>query len=299
MIDYFTSSLIIDDIVLPDGQTKMGLLGGGGPQTAFGMKLWTQGGVGLCAGVGADLPAGVQTWLDDFGIDTAGVHRHPHHRTLRAWQILEEDGRRTQVWRTPAHLISAQLALTPERVPPAYWAARGFHYGIHPERPNLAIAQALRARGMAVSIEPFRATQRPLSDGELSTLLAHCDIFSPNVAEARSLVGDGDPQTLVQRLGAAGADLVALRMGDDGSLIYRSRTQEMQHVAAVPVTVVDGVGAGNAYCGAFLVGWLETGDLRRAGHYAAVAAGFMLEQFGLPAWRADLQAEAQNRLARL
>ena len=60
MIDYFTSSLIIDDLVLPDGQTKMGLLGGGGPQAAFGMKLWTQGGVGLCAGIGLDLPAGAQ-----------------------------------------------------------------------------------------------------------------------------------------------------------------------------------------------------------------------------------------------
>ena len=40
VMDFVTFSLIIDDIVFPDGKTAMGTLGGGGPQTAFGMKLW-------------------------------------------------------------------------------------------------------------------------------------------------------------------------------------------------------------------------------------------------------------------
>jgi sugar/nucleoside kinase (ribokinase family) len=299
MIDYFTCSLIIDDIVLPDGSTRMGLLGGGGPQAAFGMRLWAEEGVGLCAGVGSDFPPAAQAWLDGLGIDTAGVRRHPQQPTLRAWQVTEDDGRRTQVWRTPASAIGAQLTLTPERVPASYWRARGFHFGVHPEHPNLGLAQALRAQGVAVSIEPFRAAARPLSDEELTALLHSCDIFSPNVEEARSLVGEGDPQALVQRLGAAGAGIVALRMGGEGSLLYRAQTQELVHVPAVPVKAIDPVGAGNAYCGAFLVGWLQTGDLRRAGQYAAVAASFLVEQYGLPALRAGLREEAAERLAAL
>ena len=71
VIDYFTFSVIIDDIVFYDGRTLMGVLGGGGPQTAFGMQLWTQGRVGLCGGVGVDFPAAAQAWLDATGIDTA------------------------------------------------------------------------------------------------------------------------------------------------------------------------------------------------------------------------------------
>jgi len=299
MIDYFTCSLIIDDLVLPDGRTIMGVLGGGGPQAAFGMKLWAAGGVGLCASVGLDLPAAAQTWLDEMGIDTAGVRRHPQQPTLRAWQVMEEDGRRTQVWRTPAAGIGAQLALGPERMPPAYWGARGFHFGVHPEHPNLLLAQALRGRGMTVSIEPFRPAAQPLTDAELEALLGACDVFSPNVEEARSLVGDGDPQTLVRRLGAAGASMVALRMGGEGSLIYQAQTGDLRYVPAVPVAVIDPVGAGNAFCGAFLVGWIETGDLRRAGQYAAVAASFLVEQYGLPAPRRTLREEAQERLAQL
>ena len=56
---FFT--LIIDDIVFPDGTTCMAQLGGGGSQSAFGFQLasMAQGivsKVGLAAGCGGDLP---------------------------------------------------------------------------------------------------------------------------------------------------------------------------------------------------------------------------------------------------
>jgi sugar/nucleoside kinase (ribokinase family) len=105
--------------------------------------------------------------------------------------------------------------------------------------------------------------------------------------------------TLMRRLTDAGAVIVALRMGAEGSLLHHAATGATHHIPAVPTSVIDPVGAGNAYCGALLVGWLETGDLRRAGLYAAVAASFLVEQYGLPAPRADLHAEAARRLAQL
>ena len=277
----------------------MGVLGGGGPQTAFGMKLWTTGNVGLCGGVGTDFPESAQAWLDAMAIDTAGLRRDPAHRSLRAWQIIEEDGRRTQVMRTQGATIPTHLALRPDQVPDAYWPARGFHFGVHPESPNLRIMQALRAQGVAVSVEPFREASRPLSEAELRTLLTSCDIFSPNLVEAESLVGTGAPETLIQRLVEAGAAIVAMRLGAAGSIVHRAATGETWFIPAVRTQVVDPVGAGNAYCGALLVGWLETGDLRRAGMYAAVAASFLVEQYGLPAPRSDLRAEAARRLAEM
>ena len=88
-MDFVTFSLIIDDIVFPDGQTAMGVLGGGGPQTAFGMKLWASK-VGLVAGVGADLPAQAQNWLQAFEIDIQGLRHSTDWPTPRAWQVLEE-----------------------------------------------------------------------------------------------------------------------------------------------------------------------------------------------------------------
>ena len=65
-------NIILDDIVFPDGRTALGVLGGGGPQAAFGMRLFAES-VGLVAEVGDDLPESVWAWLRESGIDTTGV----------------------------------------------------------------------------------------------------------------------------------------------------------------------------------------------------------------------------------
>ena len=289
-----TFSLIIDDIVFPDGQTAMGVLGGGGPQTAFGMKLWTDR-VGLVSGVGADLPPAALDWLASTGIDTTGL-RDTDWPTPRAWQVLEEDGRRTQLWRIPGPAIGAQLGRSLERLPPAYRSARGFHLGVHPEEPELDFIEALRHLGATVSVEPFRTPARPLTDGELRALLSAGQIFSPNRREAEALVGLGDPVELIKRLAEAGAAVVALRQGPLGATVHRADTGETWQIPAVDVPVVDPTGAGNAFCGGFLAGWVQTGELRRAGLFGVVAASFLVEQVGLPAPRAGIREEAKRRL---
>src|SRR5262249_30927918 len=62
---------------------------------------------------------------------------------------------------------------------------------------------------------------------------------------------------------------------------------------------VDVTGAGNAYCGGFLVGLAETGDLGQAGRYGAVSASFALEQFGAVFPLEGLRARAEQRLEAL
>jgi len=297
-MDFVTFSLIIDDIVFPDGKTAMGTLGGGGPQTAFGMKLWADK-VGLVGGVGPDLPAHVQSWLAETGIDTAGLRDSADWPTPRAWQVFVEEGRRTQVWRIPGPAIGQQLGRSLERVPPSYRRAQGFHLGVHPEEPDLAFVKALRDLGATVSIEPFRATARALTPSELQALLSAGQIFSPNLAEARSLIGPGEPTELIHRLAAAGAAIIALRQGALGSIVYRADTGEAWSIPAVPTTFIDPTGAGNAFCGGFLAGWVQTGDLRLAGLYGVVAASFLIEQVGVPAPRPEIKAEARQRLAAL
>jgi sugar/nucleoside kinase (ribokinase family) len=298
MTDFVAFGLILDDIVLADGTTHTGVLGGGGPQAAFGMRLWSER-VGLAARVGADLPEAAWRWLRAAGIDTTGVVVTAWP-TLRATQRLDAAGRRRHMWRVPPAAVPAQLARSAGALPAAYRQARGWHLGLHPEEPDLALFAALGALGGRVSVEPFRPAERPLAPGALSALLRSADIFSPNQAEAASLLGaeaDEPPEHLAQRLLAAGASLVALRLGAAGALVATAgRTVRLP---ALPVRVVDPVGAGNAYCGGFLTGWADTGDLVEAGLRGAVAAAFVLEQVGLPAFTPGLADEARARLARL
>jgi sugar/nucleoside kinase (ribokinase family) len=114
-IDFLAFGIMIDDIVFPDGRTQMGVLGGGGPQAALGMRLWSDA-VGLIANVGDDLPGALLELLQISGIDLSGLH-HTDLPTPRAWQVLEADGLRTQLWRVPAHVIAAHLKHPVDRLP--------------------------------------------------------------------------------------------------------------------------------------------------------------------------------------
>ena len=319
MIDLVAFGIILDDLVFPDGHSVAGTLGGGGPQTAFGMRLpalagWTEasGNVGLVAGVGRDLSGSARAWLAAVGIDLAGV-RETELSTPRAWQMLESDGRRTQVWRVEGHVVSAQLGRTLERIPESYRQAKGFHLGIHPDEPDLDFIHQLRslagigipAYRPVISLEPWKPADRPLSDAALHQLCIAADIFSPNIVEARSLVGGGTPDELVHRLADVGASIVTLRMGPEGSLVYARSSAthfssasrlDLIHVPAIPTNVTDPTGAGNAYCGGFLAGHIQTGDVLTAARYGTVVASFLVEQVGLPEINERLRTQARLRL---
>lgn len=294
-MDFVAFGLILDDIVFPDGRTAMGVLGGGGPQAAFGMRLWAEQ-VGLAAGVGHDLPDAARAWLAESGIDTAGL-RFGDAPTPRAWQVTEADGRRTHLWRTDTALVWPQLRRSLDLLPPAYQRARGYHFGIHPEEPDLEFVSQLRPRGGLVSVETFRAAAQPPEAEALHALVRGPHIFSATLAEAQSLVGPGTPRSVARRLVEHGAWIVAVRLGAEGSLVMEGQTARMAHIPALPGRVVNPVGAGNAYSGGFLAGWTETHDVVMAGLYGAVAASFVVEQVRLPVVSENVRQEARKRLA--
>jgi hypothetical protein len=68
-IEYVTfSNLIIDDIVFPDGQSRMNALGGSGTHALVGMSLWNQQ-LGYAASVGEDLDQAHRISLHRFGVN--------------------------------------------------------------------------------------------------------------------------------------------------------------------------------------------------------------------------------------
>ncbi len=309
MVDLVAFGVILDDLVFPDGRTAMGVLGGGGPQTAFGMRLPALAGwasdaytVGLVSGVGPDFPPFAWEWLESAGVDLTGLRRDDLP-TARAWQIMDDGEQRTQLFRVPGPVVAAQLGRSLDHLPDSYRQARGFHLGVHPEEPDLAVLAQLRELGAArtepstISVEPFKPADHPLVDSALRALCGACDIFSPNLAEARSLAGSGEPEELARRLCEGGARIVALRLGSEGSLIFDGRSLHAIPAAAAPL--IDPTGAGNAYCGAFLAAYLQTGDVRRAGLCASVAASFLVQQIGLPPVTETLAEEARRRLSLL
>ena len=119
MTGYFISigNIIIDDIILPDGSSRMGTLGGGATHAVMGMRIWTEQ-VGLVTPVGADFGGDQLAGLAER-FDLHGLVVRPHDPTPRAWQFFETDGTRNEIFRTSYEGMAA-MNPQPEDLPAFY-----------------------------------------------------------------------------------------------------------------------------------------------------------------------------------
>jgi sugar/nucleoside kinase (ribokinase family) len=290
MSHYASWGIIVDDIVFPDGRTAMGVIGGGGLYAAIGMRLWSRETL-LISAVGQDFELDS---LAPFGLDSSGLFI-TDLPTPRAWQLFEEDGQRTQIFRVPHEAWYAQLVLPPslQSIPAGLKAAHFIGRGDAREEEMIL---ALKEAGVCLSSEPIiDETMTPDEQTSLLRCLAHFEIFAPSTAELPLLVGQQPIEAQIRALAALGPQVVTVRQGAAGSIVYDREADRFWRVPAAQASVVDVTGAGNAYCGGFLVGWLETGDARRSATMAAVSAAIVIEQIGPPLVDDQIMASARRR----
>ena len=289
------SGLIIDDIVLPDGRTFMNTLGGSATHALVGMRVWSDR-LGYFAAVGADFSSEHRALLESMGVDLRGLLRRDGYPTARAWQLFEPDERRVEIFRTSIDDFYA-IEPTLDEMPPDYFQARGFHI-CHGTLAALAdVVTRLRAANPKAHIvwepTPVQSAGTPEA---VAAALAQVDVISPDRGEAMELTGRDAPEDGVAALLDLGAKIVALRMGSEGSRVDTAAGESFR-IPAVPAPVVDTTGAGDAYCGGFLVALADGADPAAAGARAAVSASFAIGQFGVPTFTEETPAEAERRLA--
>ena len=292
MIDFVAvGSVIIDDIVYPDGRTSMGVLGGGGTHAAYGMAFAGEQ-PALVALVGEDLPAEIHARLEhDF--DISGLV-WSEHQQMRAWQIFEWDGVRNEIFRVD---VIEPFMFGPDAgsIDIPFADARGMTLLRAPEH-----VASWRARFPSATLlwEPMRIFMLSADFEAFRTGIPHADIVSPNLHEAQTMYGIQDEVEILRSLLADGCQVVALRMGELGSLVAEQGRDSALFIPAVEVAeVIDQTGAGNSYCGGFVVGWRLEQDLQTAGCYGAVAASFTLEYIGCARIPDNLGAEWERRMA--
>lgn len=289
------ATVIIDDIVLPTGETRMGTLGGAGTHAVAGMRPWSDA-LGLCGAVGADCPPAIREQLVAYGVDLAGLIVRPGMPTARAWQLFELNDHRTEIFRTSLDAFRA-AAPRPDEIPADWLRADGWH--VQWGTPDDLAELIARVRAVRTDARIFWEPTFMQIDAGLDALRPCCplvDVFSPNLEEASRLCGTSDVTMILDTLAAAGAPLVVVRMGKEGSVVRSAADARAWRIPAVPAHVVDVTGAGNAYCGGFLVGLCETGDPLEAGLRGAVSASFAVEQFGPAPVERLTSGEAMRRL---
>jgi sugar/nucleoside kinase (ribokinase family) len=127
-------------------------------------------------------------------------------------------------------------------------------------------------------------------------VLNQVDVFSPDRDEAHALTGTDDISGIFDCLLNAGARIVALRLGAAGSLVGTAAGDYYRVPAVPPAVLKDVTGAGNAYCGGFIVGIGQNDEVGLAAARAAASASFALEQIGVPFFDDEKLAEAERRL---
>jgi ribokinase len=111
-------------------------------------------------------------------------------------------------------------------------------------------------------------------------LFAAVDALLPSEADVESYRPDAAPDQTVLTLLDHGAKTIVLKLGSAGCRIFEQGRGMTAEIPVVPIKAEDPTGAGDAFCGGFLVGMLRTGNLVDAARYGTVSASFAVETRG-------------------
>jgi cytidine kinase len=284
--------IIIDDIVVA-GRRVRSVLGGGGPQAAFGARLWSDS-VGFVSRSGSDLAAVHLDVLRGLDVDLTGWRQFPDIPTPRTLMQYDEEEYLT------GGLLTGRddwmrLLNEPAPLPPAYQHPRAIHLVTDfPEEPMVGAALDLHSQGTVVSLEPLTVTFSSLDWDRMLSLIGKVDVVAPDWPTASRQAAHDDPKRVIHYWSRLGPAMIAVRHGASGSYVWSRDSDEAWHIPAVPTRVVDPTGAGNAYGGGLCVGWTATGDARQAGSYGAISAALLVRQVGLPRLSSELRHEAEQ-----
>ena len=287
-------NLLVDDVVLADGTTRMGQPGGALLYGALGATVW-ESRPGLVSVAGDDYPAQVLDKLRQRGVDLSGVH--PLGRSgVRTWLLYEGQVRRL-IHRLggPTH---DEVSPRPTLIPSKWRAARAFHLAPMPFDVQRALLTALRPHAPAfVSIDPhLPVTEETLH--KWREALADADAFLPGEDELLLEGAHSDPQRALPRLVNGRLRFVVFKRGAKGGILYDAHDERFYSWDARADAVVDQTGAGDAFAIGLVLAHLKGFPTESCLQRAVVTASFALESWGPESLLAATRADAEARLWR-
>lgn len=327
----------LDDVVTPDGQISPRQLGGNAVYAAAGMRLWGAD-VSLVSVIGSDYPTIWLDQLAGAGIDVSAVTRIEEPHLLRSRAFYFPDGSRTDRIEEAKSIIPDHAgevidleseytdtgsplhrriwpSFCPDLTQWAHIASKASYAHLAPgplpcSRANATFLKRLHGDQIVITFDwPWWDWDR---EGEVDLELLRClDYLLPSIEElavhADALL-DLDAQRKkdgqhvfesARRLLARGPKGIGVKMGARGMRYLPYDGEEWTQVPTYPTRAVDPTGAGDAFCGGFLVGMAQTRNPVQAALYGAISASFIIEDFGvLHALKVEA-AQAHSRLSKL
>ncbi|HEX2528539.1 MAG TPA: carbohydrate kinase family protein [Geminicoccus sp.] len=289
--------LTIDDIILGD-VVQRDVLGGGALYSAVGAQVWNDS-VGIHSVTGRRHLGLVRADIEARGLDSRGIETIEGNG-LQLWLLHENDSDKQQIPKLSSS-TAAEMDAGRGPLPSFYRNARGFH--IAPQGPDSSVANAVRLD--ALPSRPV-VTLDLLSDGYIDasryrdlTFLRHLSAFLPSEAEIRRIWQPADLEDWLTEQAVAHHCPIAVKLGEQGSIVCLPDERRLVRVPAYPAAVVDTTGAGDAFCGGFLAGLVDGKPLDVCAAMGTVAASYVIEACGALRTARPGQAERQARLERV
>jgi 5-dehydro-2-deoxygluconokinase len=151
--------------------------------------------------------------------------------------------------------------------------------GLSQEPSRSATLHALETRAKAgitvldLDYRPSFWRSREEARTQVQRALGHVTVAVGNLDECDTAVGEREPRAAVRALAGRGVELVVVKQGPKGVLASDGRTEV--EVPPVPVEVVNGLGAGDAFGGALCHGLLAGWDLERQMRFCNAAGALV------------------------
>lgn len=302
MVDYVIyGKIIIDDIRLLSGEIVRGQLGGGGPQGAFGARLWDKS-VGILTRSGVDIDSEPRDVLEKIGINLEGwvmYENHPTPRSLMAYDDNEymvisiDQETRWKEFNEKLGLLLKEIIPIPE----SYLYPKVIHLITeYPFEPMAHEAQKMKSNGSIYSLEPLIDYRKWTNKDDMMTCFSEIDVVTPDWPSASGIAKSDDPFEVLKFWSLLGPSLVAIRRGVHGSYVWDKIHDRMWHIPIVKVNAIDPTGCGNSYGGGLCVGWEKTRDGKYAGCFGTVSASFLAKSIGVPSISIEIENEANTTL---
>jgi 5-dehydro-2-deoxygluconokinase len=219
--------------------------------------------------------------LRRFGVDDRWVTAVPGLPTpVTFCEIFPPDHFPLYFYRWPKapdlEIRTDELDLEAVRAARVFWVTVT---GLSAEPSRSATLAALEARarsGITVLDLDYRPMFWPSREEARSWVrraLDHVSVAVGNLDECETAVGTREPAAAARALRDHGVELVVIKQGPDGVLARDAHTEV--EVPPMPVEVVNGLGAGDAFGGALCHGLLAGWDLERVLRFANAAGAIV------------------------
>ena len=219
--------------------------------------------------------------FEQAGMDAGGIRRDPVTATSATMVLAHADGERSFL-----HYVGANGTLGFEDIDlTRVRQSKILHAGnmlILPSLDGEPLARLFEEAQTAGVITSLDTAHDPTGQwmANLAPCLPFTDYFLPSYEEAQMLApGCDTPDDIAQCLMDAGANVVALKMGGQGSRVY-SRDGTRLQIPALAVPLVDANGAGDAYVAGFLAGVAKDWNLEQCARLATAVGAMCVGALG-------------------